>query len=110
MRGGDFTIGEQLQTLNISPSATEVKSTPEIDRNSMRFATVSHPYSTGDTSDVTVGLSREGLLLVRVFPRLKAELDDRYIVLIGMAAAKTRLGVAMSEIKTVVIEIAPENR
>ncbi|MCF8209148.1 MAG: hypothetical protein K9K38_07065 [Rhodoferax sp.] len=78
---------------------------PQIDRNAMRVATVDHPYASGEMSQVTVGLSDDGVLLVKVSRRMRNELDDRFISLIGISASKVRFGVDASSIKGIVIEL-----
>ena len=103
---GALKVEGQGQALTVTPAALNVASSASLNLATMRFIEVNHPYSTGGLSVVNVGLSADGVLLLQVSPRLRAELDDRRIALIGLETAKLKFGVPHSAIKGVVIELA----
>lgn len=102
---GALTVVEQGQSLKASPAASEVSSIPSLNQASMRFVSVDYRLPSGTQNQVTVGVSPDGMLMVKVPAGVKATMDDRSIVLIGMAIAKERLDVQPSNVKGVVIQV-----
>jgi hypothetical protein len=71
----------------------------------MRFVNVDFKLPSGSPNQLSVGVSADGMLVVKVPPAMKASSDDRSLALIGMATAKERLDVQPSSVKGVVIQV-----
>ena len=101
---GTMTVVDQGQTLRSTPSSGEVASLPQFSREGMRSVTVDYTLPTGAQQEVTVGISPQGALVITIPPGVRETLDERHIVLIGIAIAKERLGVKLENVKGVMIE------
>ena len=102
---GALTVVEQGQSLKASSASTEVASIPAVNQASMQFVTVDYRLPAGKEDRVTVGISPDGVLVVKVSPLTKAAMDDRSIVLLGIAIAKERLNQEVAGVKGVVIQV-----
>ena len=99
-----MTVVEQGQTLRSTPSSGEVASLPQFSRQGMRSVTVDYTLPSGAQQEVTVGISPQGALIITIPPGVRETLDERHIVLIGIAIAKERLGVKLENVKGVMVE------
>lgn len=102
---GMLTLVEQGQSLKLTSTSTDVTSVPPLNPATMRFVSVDHRLPTGIQSLVTVGISPEGVLVVKVSAAMAATMDERSIVLLGMAIARDRLNVQPNSVKGAVIQV-----
>lgn len=103
--GGALSIVEQGK--NMRASVTKADTAPSLNVNlaGMRFVNVDLKLPSGAPNQLSVGVSADGMLVVKVPPAMKASSDDRSLALIGMATAKERLDVQPSSVKGVVIQV-----
>lgn len=104
---GTLQVTEQGKTLQATSSNGEVRSLQTPDLGKTRFVTVDYQLPDAQRSQVqlSVGLSPEGVLVNRVSPLMRQTLDDRHIVLIGLAVAKERLKAGVSAVSSVLIQV-----
>ena|GEM_PF-1799015 len=102
--GGALTLVEQGQSLKVSAASAEVTTMPSLNPATMRYVTVDYRLPSG-ASTITVGVSQEDVLVVKVSPVVKAAMDDRSITLLGLAIARDRLNVKPGNVKGVVIQV-----
>lgn len=55
--------------------------------------------------EVNVGVTAQGVLLISVPAKMRESMDERHIILIGIAIAKEQLGVKVESLKAVMIEV-----
>jgi len=80
------------------------------DTSKARFVTADYrmPDAARTSVRITVGLSKEGGLIIRVPARMRKALDDRHIVLIGLALARGRLQAKTDAVRSVLIQVQGE--
>jgi hypothetical protein len=105
--GGALNIVEQGRNIRASTSATNANQSVAANLNlsSMRYVNVDYRLPTGGQNQMTVGVSSDGVLVVKVPAAMKAASDDKSLALIGMATAKERLDVQPASVKGVVIQV-----
>ena len=105
--GGALSIVEQGRSIRAS-TANNAASQPipsNLNLSSMRFVNVDYRLPSGGQNQMTVGVSSDGVLVIKVPAAMKAASDDRSLALIGMATAKERLDVQPANVKGVVIQV-----
>jgi hypothetical protein len=103
--GGALSIVEQGRSISASNLSTTSPSSSDISLTGMRFVNVDYSLPSGGKNQLSVGVSSDGVLVVKVPPVMKAASDDRSLALIGMATAKARLDVQPANVKGVVIQV-----
>jgi hypothetical protein len=103
--GGALSIVEQGRNLRASVTAVDTSQTLNVNLTGMRFVNVDFKQPSGVPNQLSVGVSADGMLVVKVPSAMKATSDDRSLALIGMATAKERLDVQPSSVKGVVIQV-----
>jgi hypothetical protein len=103
--GGALSIVEQGRSLSASNVSTSSSGPTDISLTGMRFVNVDYSLPSGGKNQLSVGVSSDGVLVVKVPPAMKAASDDRSLALIGMATAKARLDVQPANVKGVVIQV-----
>lgn len=100
---GSFVVVQKGQTLSASaggqsaaaPSANQVLIAPA--------ATGSIDLPGGDSVPMSVGISKEGVLMISLPPGAESKVDPQTIMLIGMAMAQKNFGSAVDSVKSVVL-------
>lgn len=64
-----------------------------------------YTLSNNSIESVSVSISTQGVLLISVPQGMRDTLDERHIILIGMAIAKQRLAVNVENVKGILFEI-----
>jgi hypothetical protein len=103
--GGALSIVEQGRSLSASNLSTSSSAPSDINLTGMRFVNVDYSVPSGGKNQISVGVSSDGVLVVKVPSAMKAASDDRSLALIGMATAKARLDVQPANVKGVVIQV-----
>jgi hypothetical protein len=103
--GGALSIVEQGRSLSASNLSTSSSAPSDINLTGMRFVNVDYSVPSGGKNQMSVGVSSDGVLVVKVPSAMKAASDDRSLALIGMATAKARLDVQPANVKGVVIQV-----
>lgn len=103
--GGALSIVEQGKNMRASVTTTDTAQSLNVNLAGMRFVNVDFKLPSGAPNQLSVGVSADGMLVVKVPPAMKASSDDRSLALIGMATAKERLDVQPSSVKGVVIQV-----
>ena len=71
----------------------------------MRTVTVDYTLADNSVASVSVSISAQGVLLISVPQGMRDTLDERHIILIGIAIAKQRLAVNVENVKGVLFKI-----
>jgi hypothetical protein len=79
------------------------ESVADLDRYALRQCRLQ--IAVGGQNQLSVGVSTDGILVVKVPAAMRAASDDRSLALIGMATAKERLDVQPANVKSVVIQV-----
>lgn len=103
--GGALSIVEQGKNMRASVTTADTAPSLNVNLAGMRFVNVDFKLPSGAPNQLSVGVSADGMLVVKVPPAMKASSDDRSLALIGMATAKERLDVQPSSVKGVVIQV-----
>lgn len=103
--GGALSIVEQGKNMRASVTTTDTAQSLNVNLAGMRFVNVDFKLPSGAPNQLSVGVSADGMLVVKVPAAMKASSDDRSLALIGMATAKERLDVQPSSVKGVVIQV-----
>jgi filamentous hemagglutinin family protein len=103
--GGALSIVEQGKNMRASVTTADTAQSLNVNLAGMRFVNVDFKLPSGAPNQLSVGVSADGMLVVKVPPAMKASSDDRSLALIGMATAKERLDVQPSSVKGVVIQV-----
>lgn len=103
--GGALSIVEQGKNMRASVTTADTAPSLSVNLAGMRFVNVDFKLPSGAPNQLSVGVSADGMLVVKVPPAMKASSDDRSLALIGMATAKERLDVQPSSVKGVVIQV-----
>jgi hypothetical protein len=102
---GTLSVVEQGQVLKATPSSAEVSSIPQIDRAGLRTVTVDYTLPNATIESISVSISLEGVLLISIPQGMRDAVDERHIILIGIAIAKQRLAVDVENVKGVLFEM-----
>ncbi len=70
----------------------------------MRSVTVDYTMPNSNIEPISVSISPQGVLLITLPQGMRDTLDERHIVLIGIAIAKQRLAVTVENVKGVLFE------
>ncbi|MBF0461517.1 MAG: hypothetical protein HQL87_08985 [Magnetococcales bacterium] len=103
-KSGAITVVDQGKTLQASPAASDIISIPTINPATMRSVQVDYLVPNGTQKQIAVGISPEGVLLVKVPPGTNTTMDDQHVTLIGLSIAKEHLNVDTTAVKAVVIQ------
>jgi filamentous hemagglutinin family protein len=103
--GGALSIVEQGKNMRASVTTADTAPSLNVNLAGMRFVNVDFKLPSGSPNQLSVGVSADGMLVVKVPSAMKATSDDRSLALIGMATAKERLDVQPSSVKGVVIQV-----
>jgi len=107
---GAATVIEQGQTLRASTAraqegAGNIEQIPSTDGSAMRFVNAEYRLPKSKPLPVTVGISTDGVLVVEVPARVRGRMSRNRIMLLGMAIARTDLGVDPIRVTAVVIRL-----
>lgn len=104
---GMLRIAEQGQTLTATRGKGEASRLGALNLRQARMVTLDYrlPGAAQRMLKLTVGLTPEGVLIVRVSPAMKRALDERHLVLVGTAVAKERLQARVADIRAVLIQV-----
>lgn len=103
--GGALSIVEQGKNMRASVTTADTAPSLNVNLAGMRFVNVDFKLPSGAPNQLSVGVSADGMLVVKVPSAMKASSDDRSLALIGMATAKERLDVQPSSVKGIVIQV-----
>jgi hypothetical protein len=103
----EFSVAQQGQRIQASssPESGPMPKNVVIDHNTMRTVTVDYGEVEGIGEDITIGLSSDGILLIEI-PESMGAMDEKMIVLLGLAIAKEELDVEIDSIWGTVIKVA----
>jgi hypothetical protein len=104
--GGAISVVEQGRSIRASNTTTAGQSAAaNLTLTGMRYVNVDYKLPSGGQNQLSVGVSTDGILVVKVPAAMRAASDDRSLALIGMATAKERLDVQPANVKSVVIQV-----
>jgi hypothetical protein len=103
--GGALSIVEQGRNIRASSTTAPQSAPASLNLTGMRYVNVDYKLPSGGQNQMSVGVSSDGVLVVKVPAAMMAASDDRSLALIGMATAKERLDVQPANVKGVVIQV-----
>ena len=104
-QNGGLTITALGQTVKATAIAMQLIPVPNVDTATMSFANGQVSLPSGAQDSIAVGVSQQGVMVVKVSASVREGLNDRQLAVLAMAIGKQELNVDAAAVRAVVIEV-----